>query len=309
MRKEILFDLKSLYRSDMEIYGYRFGEGKKSLCIIGSTHGTEVQQTYVASKLVRQLQELEEEGKLAPDSEILVIPAINPYSMNIEKRYWPSDNTDIERMMPGYEDGETTQRIAHGVFESVKDYQFGVHLSSFANQGEFIPHIRMMETGFEQVDLAKHFGLSHVVLRQPKPYDTTSLSYNWQVWGTQAFLLYVNSIHSFTEENEKFANEAIRSIKNFMVTQGLLQGAYEPRPVAVCSEDDLVVVKAGVGGFYRNMVSTGDRVQKGDLLATIMDPYEGTVKKYIEAPATGVVFFRHTDPLANGSTVAFYILV
>lgn len=41
--------------------------------------------------------------------------------MNIKKRFWPTDNTDINRMFPGYDLGETTQRIAAGVFEVIKD--------------------------------------------------------------------------------------------------------------------------------------------------------------------------------------------
>ena len=60
---------------------------------------------------------------MIPGYEILVIPSANPYSMNIEKRFWPIDNTDINRMFPGYVKGETTQRIAGGIFEKIQDYQ------------------------------------------------------------------------------------------------------------------------------------------------------------------------------------------
>lgn len=53
-----------------------------------------------------------------------MVPSVNHFSMNIGKRFWPSDNTDINRMFPGYKEGETTQRIAAGVFENIKDYSF-----------------------------------------------------------------------------------------------------------------------------------------------------------------------------------------
>lgn len=43
---------------------------------------------------------------------ILIIPSINHYALNIGKRFWPLDNTDLNMMFPGYELGETTQRIA-----------------------------------------------------------------------------------------------------------------------------------------------------------------------------------------------------
>ena len=35
-------------------------------------------------------------------SEILIIPSVNHSSMNISKRFWATDNTDINRMFPGY---------------------------------------------------------------------------------------------------------------------------------------------------------------------------------------------------------------
>lgn len=55
-------------------------------------------------------------GLLNGGKSILVIPAANAFSMNIHKRFWPVDNTDVNRMFPGYDKGETTQRIAAGIF-------------------------------------------------------------------------------------------------------------------------------------------------------------------------------------------------
>ena len=121
MRKTEIYTLGSPYREDLKITGYAFGQEQKSACIVGSIRGNEVQQLYVCSQIVRKLEELEAAGKIAKDKGILVIPSINHHAMNIGKRFWPVDNTDINRMFPGYDLGETTQRIAAGVFEKVKD--------------------------------------------------------------------------------------------------------------------------------------------------------------------------------------------
>ena len=32
------------------------------------------------------------------------------------------------------------------------------------------------------------FGLPYAFIRTPRPYDTTTLNYNWQIWETKAFL-------------------------------------------------------------------------------------------------------------------------
>ena len=178
MEQKILFEIKALYRDDFRVTGFSFGHGEKSVCIVGSMRGNENQQLYACSQLIRKLRELEEKGRLEPDREILVIPCVNPYSMNIKKRFWSIDNTDINRMFPGYALGETTQRIAAGVFEAIKDYTYGIQFASFYMPGAFVPHIRMMKTGFENVDLARKFGLPYVVLHAPRPFDTNTLKYN-----------------------------------------------------------------------------------------------------------------------------------
>ena len=79
----------------------------------------------------------------------------------------------------------TTQRIAAGVFENIKDYSYGIQFASFYMQGDFIPHVCMMDTEYQNPSLANLFGLPYVLIRKPKPYDTTTLNYNWQIWKTR----------------------------------------------------------------------------------------------------------------------------
>ena len=71
---------------------------------------------YTCARLVKALAEIEQRGNLLPGHEILVIPCANRFSMNVGKRFWPMDGSDINRMFPGYDLGETTQRIAAGLF-------------------------------------------------------------------------------------------------------------------------------------------------------------------------------------------------
>lgn len=116
MKTETIFEIKALYRGNFRVQGFSFGEGEQAVCIVGSMRGNENQQLYACSQLIRALQELEERGQLVEGRRILVAPCVNPYSMNVKKRFWSINNTDINRMFPGYALGETTQRIAAGVF-------------------------------------------------------------------------------------------------------------------------------------------------------------------------------------------------
>ena len=193
MNKRVIYEMVGLYRDDFQITGYEFGEGEKSVCIVGSSRGNEVQQIYCCSKLVKKFRQLEAEGRICEGHKILIIPSLNPYSMNIQKRFWPTDNTDINRMFPGYDLGETTQRIADGVFREISEYQFGIQFTSFYMPGNFVPHIRLMDEGYSRIETAMQFGLPYVVKRKVRPYDTATLNYNWQVWNTEAFSLYTTA--------------------------------------------------------------------------------------------------------------------
>lgn len=47
MRKEKIYSLSSLYRENMDIYGYRFGKGEKAACIVGAMRGNEDRKSVV----------------------------------------------------------------------------------------------------------------------------------------------------------------------------------------------------------------------------------------------------------------------
>lgn len=306
MKKEVLFEIKGLYRDDFRITGFSFGGGKPTLCIVGSMRGNENQQLFACSQLVKRLRELEQKGKIAGDKKILVIPCANPASMNIKKRFWSIDNTDINRMFPGYDQGETTQCIASGIFDIVKEYSFGIQFASFYMPGVFVPHVRMMKTGYENQELARQFGLPYVVLHDPRPFDTTTLNYNWQVWETQAFSIYTTKTEQLDKES---ANQSIEAILNFMSKQGMIQYyGYDGYVSQVIQSDDFVQVRADAAGFFESLVKVGEKVEKGQIIARITDTYEGNIRSQLRAPVSGTVGFMRDDPMTYEATAVLKLI-
>ena len=239
MRREILFEMKSPYRDDFRIDGFWFGQGQPTMAIVGAMRGDEVQQQFICSQMVSQLRLFEQRGELASDLSVLVIPSCNPFSMNVSRRFWAMDGTDINRMFPGYERGETTQRIAAALFSQLQHFTYGVQMASFYMPGEFVPHIRMFHTGYEDVQVARLFGLPFVTLREPLPFDTALLNYNWQVWGTKAFSLYAGLTSRVDSTNSQMAIDSIlRFLKRIGVIKRRVQNAgYE----SVCFHEEELV--------------------------------------------------------------------
>ena len=299
--------MKGLYRDDFRITGYEFGEGEESVCIVGNSRGNEVQQIYCCSKLIKKFRQLEAENRIKKGQKILIIPSLNPYSMNIQKRFWPTDNTDINRMFPGYDLGETTQRIADGVFREISKYRFGIQFTSFYMPGDFVPHVRLMEEGYSKAELALQFGLPYVVVRKVRPYDTATLNYNWQVWDTQAFSLYTTTTEQISPNG---AGQAVLAILNFLSAQGIVNylGPSLINPKVVF-DTDLIPVRTSESGIFEPLVKAGDRVDMGQPLANILHPYESELIETLYAPADGKIFFIHNEPLTYADTAVIKLVL
>ncbi len=306
MKKEIIYSLQAPYREPLNIYGYRFGKGEKAACIIGPTRGNEIQQLYVCSQLIKTLTNLEKTGAIVAQNEILVIPSVNHFSMNIEKRFWAMDNSDINRRFPGNAHGDTTQRIAAGIFDAVKGYSYGIQFASFHTPGDFIPHVRMMETGHHSTSLANLFGLPFVVTRKPEPVDTATLNYNWQMSGTNAFSVYTNATDTI---DEKSASQAVSSVLRFLTRMGIIKyNCHSGYIASVIEEHSLMPIRSEVSGIYRKLKNPGDEVKFGDVLAEIVDPMEGEVISQITSPSDGIIFFAHIKPLVIQNCVVYQLI-
>ena len=319
MKIQTIFHMPSPYRDDFRIKAYTFGQGEKTLCIVGSMRGDEMQQQYVASRMVAILKDLEESGAIAPGISISVIPSTNPSSINIEKRFWALDGTDINRMFPGYDQGETTQRIAAGLFEFIKDFKYGIQLCSYYLPGDFIPHVSLIRTGFEDVEDARLFGFPYVSVRTPEPFDTVLLNYNWQIWETKAFSLYAGTTDVIDHD---MADISIDGICRFMMKKGFVsdfkrmsvhRGMLVDVPAdadgsAVLDHAELLSIQAPHAGLFLVKCSAGQQVRRGDVLAQIMHPYEGREVSSICSPTDGTIFFVRNKSITFQNTLLFRII-
>ena len=308
MREEILFTVDTPYRRSLPVKGWFFGDpAEKTLAVVGALRGNEIQQMHICARLIQALEALERDGLLAQGCGILVIPCANQFSMNVGRRFWAADNTDINRMFPGYDQGETTQRIAARIFEALQGYRYGVHLTSLHLPGDVVPHVRITETGYQRPEEAVAFGLPYILLRKPHPYDTTTLNYNWQIWDTQAFSLYTRGTDHISSED---ARQAVEAVLRFLSVKGL-SGQEIPAPQAaplLFQESGLHNVLSTAGGLLLRQCQPGDAVRNGDVLGEILDPCTCAVLEQLRADCPGRVFFTHRSQLINGHEAAFRIL-
>lgn len=307
MRQEIIFEMTSPYRDAFRIRGYKFGEGEETVAIVGPMRGDEVQQQYICSQLVSTLSALDRRSGIREGKSILVIPTCNPFSLNVNRRFWAMDNTDINRMFPGYDKGETTQRIAAAIFQRIKDFKYGMQLASYYVPGDFIPHVRMLKTGYEAIDEAKLFGLPYVTVREPLPFDTTLLNYNWQIWESKAFSLY--SGHTDTID-EATARQTINAVMRFLHSVDAINTARNTPAYqsVIVDEKNLVNIQAHHAGILQRVLAVGTQVRPGDVMARVIDPLDGYILEEVKSPVMGTIFFSHHRPLIYQNALLYKLL-
>ena len=306
MKKDVLFTVPSYFRDDMNIMGYRFGKGEKGCVVLGALRGDEVQQLYVCARLVSFLREVEKNGGITPGKCVMVVPTAVGFSMNVGSRLWAPENRDINRRFPGSAEGATTERIAGALFERLRLYRYGIQLTSFYQPGSFIPHVRMMDTGRQNPELAREFGLPYIYVRTPRSVDQTTLNYNWQLAGTQAYSIYAGKTQ---EIDEAAAEQALRAIIRFLNGRGLIRSETIPGHAStVISDGDLITVASSEAGLLRRVKFAGAHVRRGEQLCFIINPLDGSVREVLKTPATGMLFFVQDGPFVIEHSPVFQVL-
>ncbi|MBQ9610861.1 MAG: succinylglutamate desuccinylase/aspartoacylase family protein [Lachnospiraceae bacterium] len=306
MNKELIFSMNTALRGEYEIHGFAYGHGEKTACIVGAMRGNEYQQLYICSLLAEKLAEIEAKGDIASGKQILLVPTLNYSSMNANKVRWIADDSDINRSFPGNYKGTATSRIAATVLEIAKEYLYGIQFPSFYMDGELIPHIRMMKTGKESTSLANLFGMPYVVSGITRAFDSSTLNYNLQESGVQAFSVYSRTTNWIDDES---AHMAVSSVLRFLTRMGIIKydchGGYIS---SVINEDSLASVKSESSGFFRRLVGTNQEITRGQILAEIVDPMTGEMKTSIVSPTDGIVFFVQDAPMVFQNTVCYKII-
>lgn len=306
MEKVEILRIESLSRAPLVVEGYLFkGTDSKApkVAIIGAMEGDSILPLYCASTMVDFCKNKIEKEKIKGD--VLIIPSINHYALNIGKRFWPLDNTDINMMFPGYELGETTQRIAKKVFDAISGYDYGIILERRPDPATCLPYIKLYKSGYEDLKSAKKFGFKMIHHRNVKSIDTVTLQYNWQLWGTKAFSIMCPSDNQVDKKIASQINQAIiRFMDKTKIVDYHIFNGYES---TVIDRDSIDVVKSPRSGIFISKELAGNYVLKDQVIGEIVHSLEGNIIHQFLAPCNGMITCFYSNSLIYEHAVAFRI--
>ena len=311
MIRKTLFQLNSPSRDKLRVDSFHFQPKDKadphtSVAIVAGLNGHELAQMHAAAQLIQFLKNKAEEDPYFITGNILIVPAVNTFAFNMGERHWPLDKTDINAMFPGYHLGETTQRIAHHLFEHLKGYEWGIELEDRRDQYDCTPYVRLIDTSYADHAAASYFGLQFAHLRDFHPSDAGSLQYNWAVWQTKTYgIVFGKKQQIETNTTHQILDALIRFLAKVGAIQTKIFDGYATNMV---KQEAITLIPAHFAGIFEPRQSVGSFIKKGDLLGKIHDAQDGSIKEKIYAPTDGFVTCHYHYPLIYQNTIAYRMI-
>lgn len=300
------------------------GEGELKIGIASGIHGDELNGTYVCALLVQLLKELLYEKRVARlYANIKILPALNPSGLNNSIRFWPFDQTDINRMFPGYDKGETSQRLAAAIFSELSG---ATHLVDIHSSNLFVretPQVRLYRWDEEILSLAYEFGLPILWLREITTMEKVHLPQTLSENGTKSFILQAGNA---LEIDAKLCKNIVFGIlqwllalhaielqekgdkEKFRMKEATLQERF--KVILAKSSNTLSLTAESAGFFVLSEKSSspnysGKEVLKGEEIGVILNPVTGEIKERICSPVEGTLFTVRIHPVVyQGSLLA-----
>lgn len=271
----------------------------------GALHGPEINGIEVIRRITRDLVD---PARLA--GTIVGAPVQNPLSLRDHHRLILREGADVNRVFPGKANGSHTERLAHTLFtEGIARSDVVIDLHSNIHPAvDFILVRGGSPAADRSRELAELFGWTLVLsLLEQEASMTGTLMDAALAAGIPAMTLELTPQRELHEDSIASACNGIFNVMRAleMLDEPVQQPARrEPIPELL---GNTVQVRAGRGGFVTLVREVGTRVQTGDTLAIVRDPYGDQVDE-VTSPLEGYLtaYPRFGNQACfSGQTVAF----
>ncbi len=279
----------------MPVYVQRGKRPGPTLFVSAAIHGDELNGTEIIGRLIKSKSLKSLKGTL------IAVPIVNVYGVLNQSRYLP-DRRDLNRSFPGSKKGSLAGRLANLFYsEIVSKCDYGIDLHTGAIHRSNLPQIRANLDDEETLQLAHAFGMPVLLNADLRP---GSLREAAAQTGTKVLLYEAGEALRYDEFSIR---AGVKGIINVMREIGMLtkrkkQGHTITQYIARQSG----WVRASESGFVSHKAQLGDHVSKGDILASIADPF-GTELDTVISPEEGVIIGKQNIPLAQEGEAMYHI--
>jgi len=299
---EPLADSAEAYISLIVIHGSREGP----VLWLGSTiHGREIPGIEVIRRVAREKVDPQQlRGTL-----VCAMP-LNPYGFRMQQHVVPQDGGNVNAKFPGNASGTLSERLAHVIWtEGVMrcDYVIDLHANEPGGM-EFLCVTTCEDKEIERrtIEMAEAFGFPCVrITREMWNYDHSLIG--WAMDAGKPAILPEPLAQGILEESSIQAAE--RGILNVMKYIGMVDGQVEHQASLRVDGGHYLFVnlQAQKSGLAEYWVEGGDKVEEGQTLAMVRDPWGNELQRIV-SPTGG--FVRSVSPfsIVNAGQVVVTLL-
>lgn len=259
-------------------------------------HGDEINGIEIVRQLIVQKINKPKIGT------IICIPIINVFGFVNQTREFP-DGRDLNRVFPGSKNGSLASRFAYYLLSEIiphVDYAIDFHAGGAARFNA--AQIRIAPNNPELRDLASVFSAPFTLYSNN---ITGSFRNSCDKLGVKMLLFEGGKS---VDINEGITQHGIEGAKRVLDHLGMLNNrkkAGEPLSESIYIEKS-TWIRAKYSGLFHGYSTIGSFVEKGELLATISDPY-GKIEHKMRAPSAGYIINVNEAPIVYQGDAIYHI--
>lgn len=267
-----------------------------TVLITAGIHGDEVNGVEIVRQLISK-------GINKPRmGTIICLPVINVFGFIHMNREFP-DGRDLNRVFPGSKSGSLASRVAHKLMTEVVPY--ADLIMDFHTGGADRFNAAQIRIDYEQpylLELASIFGAPYIVFSK-----NINKSFRHACSKLEIPMILFEGGKSFNIDNG-ITNSGVNGVKRVLYYMGMLSSKFKasvPKKTAVKILDSKWI-RASHSGMFRPEVNWHAKVNKGEVLGHITDPY-GNFNYMVKSPNDGYVFNVNQSPIIYQGDAIFHI--
>ena len=267
-----------------------------TILITAAIHGDEINGIEIVRQLIARKINKPKRGS------IICIPILNVFGFLNTERAFP-DGRDLNRVFPGNKRGSLASRVAYYLTTQVLphvDYCMDFHTGGASRFNA--PQVRVNPGDENLLKLAKVFNVPFIVYSKnlKKSYRATCNKLGIPI------VLFEGG--KSLESNTQIVNYGVRGIKRFLYFLDMLDSKFNvTNPI----KDSVIIeksrwIRAQKSGLFHLNIKCSKWVEKGEILATITDPY-GKMTFNVIATNEGFIINVNQTPIVHQGDAIFHI--
>lgn len=264
------------------------------LLLNAGIHGNELNGVEIVRELLVQKYSKPEKGI------VISIPTLNVFGFLNQTREFP-DGKDLNRFFPGSKSGSLASIFAYHMMQEIMphvNYCIDFHTGGARRFNS--SQIRISKNKPELLELAKIFNPQFIVYasQREKSFRQAAMAMDKKV------LLFEGG--KALDFNQRITNRGVEGTMRIMHSLGIRDFSKELEP---SKTNGAIVIqsstwlRAKYGGLFRFFVKDGVKVEKGDVIGVISDPY-GSFEYKVKIPQNGhIIGINHAPIVYKGDAI------